>query len=142
MTSDGGVVVPTPNHRDRERALRGALARKRGDNDVLPLLARECETATSDYLEDPMGVIRQVGADYRVLGHRSSSLGTLGTKRACSAIPGLQARPVCSTWQGQVVPGKGMVDRAPPTGRAINVGRLRGAAVSLSVTSMQKMCGV
>ena len=79
------------------RALRGALARKRGDNDVLPLLARECETATSDYLEDPMGVIRQVGADYRVLGHRSSSLGTLGTKRACSAIPGLQARPVCST---------------------------------------------
>jgi len=118
-----------------------ACAEARG-HDVLPLLARECETATSDYLEDPMGVIRQVGADYRVLGHRSSSLGTLGTKRACSAIPGLQARPVCSTWQGQVVPGKGMVDRAPPTGRAINVGRLRGAAVSLSVTSMQKMCGV
>ena len=74
-------------------------------------------------------MIRQVGADYRVLGHRSSSLGTLGTKRACSAIPGLQARPVCNTWHGPVVPGKDMVDRAPPTGRA-NVGRLHGAAVS------------
>ena len=47
MTSDGRVIVPTPNHRDRERALRGALARMRGDNDVLPLLARECETATA-----------------------------------------------------------------------------------------------
>jgi hypothetical protein len=42
-----GVIVPTPNHRDRERALRGALARMRGGNDVLPLLARECETATA-----------------------------------------------------------------------------------------------
>jgi hypothetical protein len=47
MTSDGRVIVPTPNHRDRERALRGALARMRGENDVLPLLARECETATA-----------------------------------------------------------------------------------------------
>jgi hypothetical protein len=47
MTSDGRVIVSTPNHRDRERALRGALARMRGDNDVLPLLARECETATA-----------------------------------------------------------------------------------------------
>jgi hypothetical protein len=40
------MIVPTPNHRDRERALRGALARMRGDNDVLPLLARECVTPT------------------------------------------------------------------------------------------------
>ena len=47
MTSDGRVIVPTPNHRDRERALRGALARMRGENDVLPLMARECETATA-----------------------------------------------------------------------------------------------
>ena len=90
MTSDGVVVAPTPNHRDRERALRAALARMAGDDDVLPLLARECETATTIML-------RTRRADYRVLGHRSSSLGTLGTKRACSAIPGLQARPVCST---------------------------------------------
>ena len=36
-------------------------------------------------------MVGQVGADYRDLGHRSRSLGTLGTKRACSAIPGLQA---------------------------------------------------
>ena len=46
MTSDGVVVAPTPNHLDRERALRAALARMTGD-DVLPLLARECETATA-----------------------------------------------------------------------------------------------
>jgi len=47
VTSDGFVVASTPNHRDRERALRAALARMTGDDDVLPLLARECETATT-----------------------------------------------------------------------------------------------
>jgi hypothetical protein len=47
VTSDGVVVAPTPNHRDRERALRAAHARMTGDDDVLPLLARECETATA-----------------------------------------------------------------------------------------------
>jgi len=47
MTSDGRFIVPTPNHRDRERALRAALARMRGDNDVLPMLAAEAETATA-----------------------------------------------------------------------------------------------
>ena len=42
MTDD--TIVPTPNHRDRERALRGVLARMSGDDDVLPLLASECES--------------------------------------------------------------------------------------------------
>ncbi|OBF22926.1 hypothetical protein A5725_12060 [Mycobacterium kubicae] len=32
-------------YRDVERGLRLALARSRGDDDVLPLLAAECETA-------------------------------------------------------------------------------------------------
>jgi len=44
--SDDGAAVPIPGHRDRERALRGALARLRGDHDVLPLLAAECQTPT------------------------------------------------------------------------------------------------
>ena len=37
--------IPTPSHRDYERALRGALARMTASHDVLPMLAAECETA-------------------------------------------------------------------------------------------------
>ncbi len=35
-----------PRYRDIERGLRVALARRRGDTDVLPLLAAECRTPT------------------------------------------------------------------------------------------------
>ncbi|WP_156661078.1 hypothetical protein [Mycobacterium sp. 852002-51163_SCH5372311] len=37
--------MTSPMYRDVERGLRLALARRRGDDDVLPLLAAECETA-------------------------------------------------------------------------------------------------
>jgi hypothetical protein len=37
--------VTAPGYRDVERGLRVALARRRGDDDVLPLLAAECETS-------------------------------------------------------------------------------------------------
>lgn len=44
--TDPTAIIPAPSHRDRERALRGAYARLRGDHDVLPMLAAECETPT------------------------------------------------------------------------------------------------
>src|SRR6478736_10352810 len=43
MTSDGRVIVPTPNHRDRERAPRAAPGRRRAEDDDSGRLLRDRE---------------------------------------------------------------------------------------------------